>query len=224
MSVCAPAGRARRRARRLRTEVREHPLWLRRSTPLIKAVIGQVYKLTDTREAYKSMITRPKTPPAQRRHSTDHHESANVIASCSTRCRQRAKLGDSSAATLGRHDRRPNSRISDAYVGPTEVPLLGRGTRPSRISLRRDFRARLMISCFGSGSESGFRGTLLTDTPRKSAIASRSASSQDSSSATATRNTIRSAGTGSHSRALATTQSSTLSRSTKTNQGMNLAA
>lgn len=55
-------------------------------------------------------------------------------------------------------------------------------------------------------------------------MASLSASNQDSSSATATRNIINSEGRGIHFWTLSTTHRSTESRSSKTNQGENFAA
>ena len=138
------------------------------------------------------------------------------------------RLGDTSTAEEGCHCPRPclptNSDIRDVYAGPTDAPLPGLGTMSSRIALRREPLARLMSVSLGSSRSSTVRGILLLGTPRNAAIPTRSASSQLSISRTATRKHMCSAGAESHSVRSDGAHSKSLSRSTRTIQGENLAA
>ena len=145
-------------------------------------------------------------------------------ASSSTREIHFFKLGADSAATSGLHWDRANSLMSDAYVGPTDRPLPSRGTRPSRISRFREWRAMEIRVCLASSKLSGLGGMRACDTPRKRAISSESANSHASASRTAIRKHIRREGCGNHSERFCPGQDPSLSRSTSTSQGENAAA
>ena len=138
------------------------------------------------------------------------------------------RLGDTWPAGEGRHWPLPplatNSDMRDVYAGPSDAPLPGLGAMSSRIAFRREPLARLMSVSLGSSRSSTVRGILLLGTPRNAAIPTRSASSQLSISRTATRKHMRSAGVESHSARSDGAHSKSLSRSTRTIQGENLAA
>jgi len=103
---------------------------------------------------------------------------------------QRLRLGEYADATSGRQppcEALMNSMSLDVYAGPTCLPLPGRGTMSSRISLRLERAARFTITCLEFSSSSGFRGIRALEIERNLETCSRSASNQAYTSRTATR-------------------------------------
>jgi hypothetical protein len=154
-----------------------------------------------------------------------HHGVAS--AKFRSRITQRSRLSDTGSAWSSRQPAVSswmNSIIRVVYRGPTERPLPCRGIRSSRTARRRDCRARLISSRFGSSRQSGFFGSLATLTPKSWAKRSRSASNHASIARTATRKHIRADGLASHLWAQGGAQSQSRSKSTRTTQGVSRAA
>src|SRR5437016_2910873 len=107
-----------------------------------------------------------------------------------------------------------NCTSFESYAGPVLRWLPGGGTMSSRTARTRDFLARFTITRFGSNTESGAEGSLLTGTPRKRANPLRSARSHASISWTATRKQSPAHGLGTHAEIISGAHAS-LSRSTR---------
>lgn len=137
----------------------------------------------------------PSTSCPSRRADRDCHQWP-VRAKLSHRSRARCRLGARSAARRGHQRSRAYAAIMDVYSGPTRRESPSAGTMPSRIARLLERRATAIIRSFGLRSSSGFAGIRPIETPRKSAIACRSAISHDSLARTAIRKHIPGVGYG----------------------------
>ncbi len=146
----------------------------------------------------QAFLSTHRLPPLGRDHSglTFHgstkpsQSTATLTQMSANRAMARERLGETWAAVRGSQCSATKPASRELYSGPTEFVAPWAGTNASLMSRRRDRRATLTSSRFGSGILSVFSGIRFSGTARNSAHRFRSASIQDSTSNTATRNSI----------------------------------